>query len=114
MSKYFNRAYRLHEAKDPYNPWKNFRWSDFEERNKLRLTYYARHHKYSDGKDHPCFGGLVKVPRSWDVNRNKKVLPSRNKKPLIRKRVVVKHKESPTKRIYDLTTGQFKEVISIV
>ena len=78
------------------------------------LRNYARHHKYSDGKDHPCFGGLVKVPRSWDVNRNKKVLPSRNKKPLIRKTVVVKPKESPTKRIYDLTTGQFKEVISIV
>ena len=107
-------AYRLHENRDDYGPWKNFRWSDFEERNKLRKTYYARHQQFSDGNDHACFGGMVKVIPSWDQNRNKKVLITRKKKPRKSKpKDVDVPNQSPTKRIYDLTTGQFKEVTSI-
>ena len=101
---------RMHECRDDYQPWKNFRWSDFEERNKLRLTYYARHARYSDGKDHACFGGLIKVPSTWSVERNTKVLPARKKRKRKAKSKPTQPKDSPTKRIYDLTTGEFKEV----
>ena len=106
-------AIRLQAGKDEYQSWKRFSWSDFQERNQLRKTYYARHAPYSDGKDHACFNGLVKIPRTWDVKRNEKVLPTRKKRPRIVMTVRKKPKESPKKRIYDLTTGQFKEVISV-
>lgn len=106
-------AIRLHAGREEYQPWKNFSWSDFEERNKLRKTYYARHAPFSDGKDHSCFNGLVKTPSTWDEQRNEKVLPARKKRPRKVKKAAEKPKDSPTKRVYNLATGEFKEVISI-
>ena len=105
-------AIRLHENKDEYQPWKNFTWADFVTRNKLRRTYYNRHAKYSDGKDHGCFGGLVTVPSTWEEARNKKVLPARKKRRM-KKSVATPAKASPAKRIYNLETGEFEEVKSV-
>ena len=47
--------------------WNNYSWSDWIQRNDLRLTYYARHAPVSDGKNHPCFGDFIKVPPQWLV-----------------------------------------------
>ena len=73
------------------------------------------HANYSDGKDHACFGGLVTVPSTWEEARNKKVLSSRKKRRISKKPLATaaKPKASPTKRIYNLETGEFEEVISI-
>ena len=109
----YTSAIRLHAGRDEYQSWKNFSWSDFQERNKLRKTYYARHAPYSDGKDHACFNGLVKIPSRWDVKRNTKVLSPRKKRARKAKKAAEKPKDSPTKRIYNLATGEFTEVISI-
>ena len=108
-------VFRLHQNRNEYKPWKNFAWSDFVERNKLRKTYYVRHAAYSDGKDHTCFGGLVLVPSTWEEERNKKVLPVRKKRRISKKPLATpeKPKASPTKRIYNLETGEFEEVKSI-
>ena len=89
--------------------------SEDDEWRRLRKTYYARHAPFSDGKDHSCFNGLVKTPSTWDEQRNEKVLPARKKRPRKVKKAAEKPKDSPTKRVYNLATGEFefKEVISI-
>ena len=84
--------------------------------NCLRKTYYARHAKYSDGNDHPCFGGLVTVPPKWDKGRNEKVLPKRKKKKKEKESSIAataSPKATPTKRIWDFESSQFVELITI-
>ena len=109
-------AYRLWSDRDEYQRWKDFSWSDFQERDKLRKTYYARHAKYSDGNDHPCFDGLVTVPPQWDKGRNEKVLPKRKKKKKEKESSIAataSPKATPTKRIWDFESSQFVEVVTI-
>ena len=109
-------AYRLWRDRDEYRRWKDFCWSDFQERDKLRKTYYARHAKYSDGNDHPCFDGLVTVPPQWDKGRNEKVLPKRKKKKKEKESSIAataSPKATPTKRIWDFESSQFVELITI-
>ena len=72
------QACRIYWGRENYMAWKKFLWSDFVERDALRATYYARHAPVSDGKDHPCFGGLVGVPPEW--SRKRKFLMKKKKK----------------------------------
>ena len=97
----------MYGGAEEYQRWLDFRWSDFDQRNKLRKTYYARHARYSDGHDHACFGGLVQVPEAWERQRNEKVLSTKKKKKKKKSVTPEEPRVSPTKRMFDTELGKF-------
>ena len=72
-------AVRAYYNRSHYGRYRFFLWSDWVEREDLRETYYARHAAFTDGKDHPCFGGDIKVPAAWTAKK-KKVRAKKSKK----------------------------------
>ena len=61
----YTAAVRLWYNRGNLHKWMVFLQRDFDERNDARITFEKRHLPLSDGRPHPEFGGLLKVPDCW-------------------------------------------------
>ena len=98
----------------------DFLVDDFEERNKLSLTFKNRHLPLSDGQDN--FEGQLPIPVEWvDDNsppvvrrrKRKKQTSTKGRSAKIKKETGVVHKKKTVPKKFDKNTGKFIEIIDL-
>ena len=100
--------------RDQYSKWHDYKWDDFNERNKLGVTFRNRHLKWSNGQD---FNGRLKDPPSWNES-NTSVSKNQKKKKSTK---TVKCKSEPKTKVsdpltplrFDPESGSLMEIVDL-